>query len=503
MMGGTNLHYEMADRYDKRDITGALHIAYDLLNTNRNDSGALYCVANSYVEANQYALAYHLCDIASRHKEQAEIYALQAYCLRHRRDLQLAKKLANHAISLNSDNRFVQDVAALVAQWDGDIETAEQHVLKARALEPEAWGSQSILLSNLAYQERYDEAFELLDVDLGNRFSVRREWSYGSEPRWDGGPTEHLMIYGDQGLGDEIMFYGLLPKLEQRDDVHRVGLDCDPRLASVLKRSFPWIEVHGSRREVWHDETTNKCDERRVEIAGSVTARCAAGSLPKHLGLPDGLPYLMPDSELVRKYRNRLESFGKPPYVGIAWTGGQKHQPWEREYREVPKNLWFNLFRKPGTFVSLRYEDDSTFGDLKGVHDILSEHDYEHTLALIKALHLVIAVPTTAVHAAGAVGTECWVPCPRVPQWRFGLHKTTMPWHNSIELFRQTSDYAWSRVMNEIQDSYADFRLLQGIDATSSQGKTDLGNECERLSPSDRERYTEVQRGERAGLWVR
>jgi hypothetical protein len=49
------------------------------------------------------------------------------------------------------------------------------------------------------------------------------------------------LIWGEQGVGDEIMFAGLIP------DVIRTGnrcvLDCDARLKPLFARSFPGIDV--------------------------------------------------------------------------------------------------------------------------------------------------------------------------------------------------------------------------------------------------------------------
>ena len=64
-----------------------------------------------------------------------------------------------------------------------------------------------------------------------------------AQPLWSGEPltTGRLLLWGEQGIGDEIMFAGLIP------DVIRTGtrcvLDCDARLRPLFARSFPAIDV--------------------------------------------------------------------------------------------------------------------------------------------------------------------------------------------------------------------------------------------------------------------
>lgn len=68
-----------------------------------------------------------------------------------------------------------------------------------------------------------------------------------AQPQWTGGKLPHgnLFVWGEQGIGDEIMFAGLLP------DVLRTGnrciLECDRRLQPLFGRSFPGILVVGQR----------------------------------------------------------------------------------------------------------------------------------------------------------------------------------------------------------------------------------------------------------------
>ena len=81
------------------------------------------------------------------------------------------------------------------------------------------------------------------------------------------------------------------------------------------------------------------------------------------------------------------------------------------------------------------------------------------TAALTQALDLVITVQQTALHIAGAVGTPAWVLVPVVPEWRYGLSGSAMPWYSSVRLFRQAQFNDWARPIAELKDCFQELLL--------------------------------------------
>src|SRR5690606_17227090 len=79
---------------------------------------------------------------------------------------------------------------------------------------------------------------------LGGKF--RKKIQYGEEPLWDGTPGKTVAFYGEQGLGDEIMYASCLEDAAR--DV-QVIVECDPRLEGLFRRSFPYASVYGTRRK--------------------------------------------------------------------------------------------------------------------------------------------------------------------------------------------------------------------------------------------------------------
>jgi hypothetical protein len=75
--------------------------------------------------------------------------------------------------------------------------------------------------------------------------------------------------------------------------------------------------------------------------------------------------------------------------------------------------------------------------------------DLDEFAALVSALDGVFTVCNTTVHYAGAVGQYVWVLAPMVPEWRYGLTSTHMPWYPNVQVLRQPSLNAWAEVIEE------------------------------------------------------
>ena len=83
--------------------------------------------------------------------------------------------------------------------------------------------------------------------------------------------------------------------------------------------------------------------------------------------------------------------------------------------------------------------------------------DYAETAALIEALDLIVAVDTSVVHVAGALGKPVWVMLPHAPDWRWLLGRDDSPWYSSLRLFRQPAPGDWNAVISDVVAALARF----------------------------------------------
>lgn len=259
-----------------------------------------------------------------------------------------------------------------------------------------------------------------------------------------------ILVYAEQGIGDQIMFASCLPDLLQHGG--RCIVECAPRLESLFRRSFPAATVYASE--------AGQAAGWRAQ-SGVPDFQVAIGTLPRYFrahgaNFPRHQGYLAADPARIAYWRQRLETLGPGFKVGISWRGGAAST--RRALRSVALREWLPLLRQQGCrYVSLQYGNvKDELAALTGDHAIHVPHwqeaidNYDETAALVCALDLVISVQTAVAHLAGGLGRPAWVMVPTVPEWRYLQSGDSMPWYPSVRLFRQPHADQWQPVISTV-----------------------------------------------------
>ena len=287
----------------------------------------------------------------------------------------------------------------------------------------------------------YGEGFSL-NAELVSRRDKR---TYQNAPLWDGSKGKTVIISGEQGIGDEIMFASMIP--DAMKDCN-VIMDAHLRLADLFRRSFN-IPVYGTREfnaMFWFPPE----GAYRLPIGD-------LGKFYRHKteDFP-GTPYLKADSVLMEKAKEKLGGLCQKPCIGISWKGGTKET--NKQYRNVGLQRMLPLFQSiDANWISLQYKKDSAaeLNEFYGKTGIKIEHwqdwvdDYDMTAALLTQLDLVISVPQSVVHLAGALGVKTWQLCPKKAMWQMGVYGQDMPWYKSVRNYWQ--DTAWEPVIENVK----------------------------------------------------
>ena len=83
--------------------------------------------------------------------------------------------------------------------------------------------------------------------------------------------------------------------------------------------------------------------------------------------------------------------------------------------------------------------------------------DMADTAAVIALADLTIAVDTSVVHLAGAMGRSVWVLLPFSPDWRWTLGGERSPWYPQARLFRQPALEDWPAAIAKARDALSQF----------------------------------------------
>lgn len=83
--------------------------------------------------------------------------------------------------------------------------------------------------------------------------------------------------------------------------------------------------------------------------------------------------------------------------------------------------------------------------------------DYGETFSLVAALDLVVTVPTSVLHVAGAIGRDCFVVMDRRAAWRECATGGRLPWYplTHERFVRGADDGPWEAAMAAISKAFA------------------------------------------------
>lgn len=427
---------------EAQDFENAMPLIGVVLENEPNNAPALHFLGYIYLMGGNYGLAYQMYRRALQ--EHAGNHALWTSLGRAAHELgrhDEAIKCFLKSAEINPEYAMAYSNAAAtfgkISKWD----ECEKSARLAIECDPKDLPAHLNLAHSLLAQGKWREGWQEWGKSLGCKY--RKEWAYGDETRWDGSPDKRVVIYGEQGLGDEIFYANCVP--DAVNISQKVWIDCDPRLEGLFKRSFPRAEVHGTRRD----------DHPAWIVNAPIQHRCAIGGLPEFFRNDSKefprKPYLVADPERRIMWRALFDSWGKK-VIGITTHGGVKHT--NADGRKIPFDDLLPLLEKDYEFVSLDYDPDDTSLDeeLNGVkiHKFpfaTQSQDYDDTAALIAELDYVIGVPTTAQHCAAALGVQTICLVPDHHQWRYG--QASMPWYRTMRLIYQNGR-PWGEVVKSV-----------------------------------------------------
>lgn len=264
------------------------------------------------------------------------------------------------------------------------------------------------------------------------------------------GHGKRVIVYGEQGIGDELMFATIL-RDAKRD--YEIIFDCHPRL-ETLHQHASWMSAEGHPITLYPTRKTVAGDRGWSE---SADAKMPIGNLGRlYRRVPESFTWHGPvykagphEVRAMRAYLERLAAGRK--IVGLALRGGTMSTA--RTYRLLPPQVISDVLADDRyLFVSLDYEDVTTFGDyMVKTHgpgrfvwypSVNWAWDYKHQAALVRATDATVTVCQSVAHLSAAMGHPTYVLTPSKPAWRYGLQGETWMWypHRNARLLRQEAN---------------------------------------------------------------
>ena len=280
-----------------------------------------------------------------------------------------------------------------------------------------------------------------------------------SQPFWEGTDPKDksILVWTEQGIGDEIMFSSILPDLLNRNA--NVIVESDTRMVSLFQRSFPKIRFI-PRQNPPNSQLLNTTMDYQTPI----------GSLGKWFRTDNNSfilnrnTYLYACPKKTSEIRKKYQELAKEKIlIGISWksTGINQRQTYSKKKKSTLLEHWQPVLAQRNCyFINLQYGNVKQELNEFQKHNNLKIHQDEEIDSLsslddfaaqISALDLVISTSNTTVHLAGALGKQVWTLLPHIPDWRWTLEREDTLWYPKMRLFRQHRIGDWSDVFQQVK----------------------------------------------------
>lgn len=409
----------------------ALEILMGILDDNPNDPDALFLFGSIAIHQDKRGLAYNIyARCAKLVPDNPSVWINYGRCQDDTEEgWKAAEWCFKKALEFNAQSTAAMGNLAALNIQRCNVKDAKIWAKRALKIDPDYQVGITSLAFAYLMEGKWDKGWDHYRRMVGTKH--RLDVNYSDLPLWEGQKGETVIVYGEQGIGDEILYSSMLEDMSQDCTVI---YDTMPRLETLMQRSLPDVHVVGNR---WSNEII-------IPEGLTPTAKIPAAGVPcyyrnKREDFP-GKPYLKADPEIRKAMRGLLDSLGPKPKIGIAWTGGTRKN--RGRFRTFVLEELTPILRQDVEWVSLQYKDPSEeiqdYEERRGIklHHfpwITEIKDYELTAALVAELDLVIAVPTSVTQLAGGLGQDAWVLVPDITGWLF--YREDYPWAKSLKLY--------------------------------------------------------------------
>ena len=379
-----------------------------------NFSGAYYNLGNSLVDLGQIKEALDCYKEAIKIKPNyVEACLNMGNALRDLGELDSALKLFKHAVKIKPDYSDAHYNQSLVYLYKQNFK--------------KGWF-------------KYEWRLERLEYTFDHQMSKKT--------RWNGSKKGRVLLWPEQGIGDEVMFSSIISELYKKTD--KLLVQADERLIPLFKRSFSKdIEFYSSKKSI---------DENDYDY------HIPYGSLPEYFRQTiesfeiSSKGWLKASDLKVKDLKSKLITEDSQNLIGISWHSTAKRTGFQK--RSISLNqLATSLHSENVKLISLQYGDvddeiENLFAEtgikVIQVKDINNMDDIDNFAALISACDKVVSIDNSTVHLAGALGKDTQVILPYSCDWRWGEALEKSYWYSSLKLYRQSKNNNLENVISQL-----------------------------------------------------
>ncbi len=227
-----------------------------------------------------------------------------------------------------------------------------------------------------------------------------------------------LLIWGEQGIGDQIMFSTCLPDIIE--NAAKVIFATDERLVPLFKRSFPNTIIHGVTRFGREGQTCVQSFDWLKKFT-PIDFFILQGSLPRFVrpsleSFPLVSPRLIACSERRDYWDNMLNKLGPGKKIGISWRSilideyRSSHYPAIEDWKPLfnLKNVQFINLQAEISEEEIKFISDECGVNLHIFSEIDLIEDVDDLAALCESLDCIVTTLGSIQWLGAAIGTPVW-----------------------------------------------------------------------------------------------
>ena len=356
--------------------------------------------------------------------------------------------------SPSGENPNILNLHAKICQSEGRVDEAVKYF---ESVEAHFAGQQ------VGIEARWNKSLLQLSGGLLKQgwqsYEARWEWNLFTSKkyefpsvRWSGEDLsgKSVLLWGEQGIGDEILFLTLLPEVMKRGP-SKIGILASHKICPVLERWYPEAEIF----------SVQDVRGQKEDLLGSgFDFQLPSGSLPLVLDRMDaeGTKHYLADGEDTKRLKEQLlqEHPGKKSVVGLSWRSGVLTHKRVQYY--LSHQAIIDLLRSAPPeilFVSLQYGiDDDEIRDLGQEPNVLiPDEDFLDDLLAqvryIKACDLVVSSGSVCLALAGISAIPCVTWGPKSSWTLLGTGK--YPWFPLVHMIRCEPNWDLGGLVQQIQ----------------------------------------------------
>jgi len=379
--------------------------------------------------------------------DYADTYNNMGTALKDQGKLDEAIEAYNKSIALKPDYAEAYCNKGTTLQVQGKFDEAIEAYNKSIALKPDYADAHKNLGLILIKSGKLKEGLDKYEWRWRtNKFLSQQR--HFSKPMWNskqGLDGKTIFLWSEQGIGDTLNWSSCL--LHVTSHIKQCILQCQEKLVPLLERSFPNIEVKAVNKSL---------DLERDDFDFHLPMGSLYKNFIRDISKKDkAKAYLIPDPVRVNFWKERINSLGKGPYIGICWKSAYINIKRRPNYALISE--LYPILKLPNvTFVNLQYTDFAN--DLTKVKEELGVtihnfDDLDHfnniddVAALCSALDMVVSTKTTVPFISAGVGTSTKLANWKQSGWNNILYN---PFGPLVDIFERDTKEPWVNVFGSI-----------------------------------------------------